>query len=146
MTVSTAPRTVPGPIVVSPVSPPFTVELTISRPLGLELGTLGIATPPQLGDLRLVVEDVTDVVVDIQKPGHIIFDIQKPGHIVLDTPPLPGGPVGTLPRPIVDIQKPGHIVVDITRPGHVDLGIGRSDVLAMQISRPTHVDIIRLDD
>ena len=146
MTVATETR---GAVVPPVISHPFNLELTISRPLGLDLGKLAPLPPrlgdPRLGDLRLIFEDPESVAVDIQKPGHIIFDIQRPGSVVIGLP-VTGGPIGAAVQPIADIQKPGHILVDIQKPGHVDLGSGRPEFVAVLVTRPLQVDVILLDD
>jgi hypothetical protein len=115
------------------ISRPFGVQVTISRPLGIDLSGVDEASA-RAGDLTLSFDEVTEVAVDIQKPGHLVLDIQKPGHVT-----FAGAGVS---RPgNSEITRPGHVILDIQKPGHVGLGVTGANVLTVAISRPLHVSV-----
>jgi hypothetical protein len=109
------------------ISRPFGLQVTISRPLGVDLaGVEGIPAPSVSGDVKLTFDAVTEVAAGIQKPGHLMLDITRPSHVTLDIP-RPGGPI--------DISRPLHVTLDIQKPGHVGFTLAQPNQMAITIDQ-----------
>jgi len=115
------------------ISRPFGVQVTISRPLGIDLSGVDEESA-RLGDLTFSFDEVTEVALDIQKPGHLVLDIQKPGHVTF-------AGAGIFRPGHREITRPGHVILDIQKPGHVGLGVALDNVMTIAITRPIHVGV-----